>query len=69
MSKHIIGSILICVVFILNISAQTPYTKIGVFDMFSDIGAPEIAGTARSEERRVGKECLCWCRSRWSPYH
>ena len=29
---------------------------------------PEIAkhfGTARSEERRVGKEC----RSRWSPYH
>ena len=24
---------------------------------------------ARSEERRVGKECLCWCRSRWSPYH
>ena len=25
--------------------------------------------SARSEERRVGKECLCWCRSRWSPYH
>ena len=24
---------------------------------------------ARSEERRVGKECLDWCRSRWSPYH
>ena len=23
----------------------------------------------RSEERRVGKECVCWCRSRWSPYH
>ena len=23
----------------------------------------------RSEERRVGKECWCWCRSRWSPYH
>ena len=27
------------------------------------------AGLSRSEERRVGKECLCWCRSRWSPYH
>ena len=27
-------------------------------------------GTApRSEERRVGKECLRLCRSRWSPYH
>ena len=24
---------------------------------------------ARSEERRVGKECLLECRSRWSPYH
>ena len=23
----------------------------------------------RSEERRVGKECLAVCRSRWSPYH
>ena len=23
----------------------------------------------RSEERRVGKECLLRCRSRWSPYH
>ena len=25
--------------------------------------------TWRSEERRVGKECLWLCRSRWSPYH
>ena len=23
----------------------------------------------RSEERRVGKECMHECRSRWSPYH
>ena len=27
------------------------------------------AETERSEERRVGKECLRLCRSRWSPYH
>ena len=27
------------------------------------------AGGARSEERRVGKECASMCRSRWSPYH
>ena len=27
------------------------------------------ASTIRSEERRVGKECTSWCRSRWSPYH
>src|SRR3546814_8291883 len=24
---------------------------------------------ARSEERRVGNECVSTCRSRWSPYH
>src|SRR3546814_4531751 len=26
-------------------------------------------GQDRSEERRVGKECVSTCRSRWSPYH
>src|SRR3546814_1907164 len=26
-------------------------------------------GHQRSEERRVGKECVSTCRSRWSPYH
>ena len=25
--------------------------------------------SSRSEERRVGKECMPVCRSRWSPYH
>ena len=29
----------------------------------------EMQGLQRSEERRVGKECLRLCRSRWSPYH
>src|SRR3546814_12137196 len=29
---------------------------------------PEIVHI-RSEERRVGKECVSTCRSRWSPYH
>ena len=32
----------------------------------------EYAGlllAGRSEERRVGKECVSLCRSRWSPYH
>src|SRR3546814_3769671 len=28
-----------------------------------------IAIRIRSEERRVGKECVSTCRSRWSPYH
>src|SRR3546814_10799890 len=29
----------------------------------------EVHGAHRSEERRVGKECVSTCRSRWSPYH
>src|SRR3546814_3703825 len=28
-----------------------------------------LAASLRSEERRVGKECVRTCRSRWSPYH
>src|SRR3546814_2634505 len=28
-----------------------------------------IDQAGRSEERRVGKECVSTCRSRWSPYH
>src|SRR3546814_3696897 len=28
-----------------------------------------LSQVARSEERRVGKECVSTCRSRWSPYH
>src|SRR3546814_10501426 len=30
---------------------------------------PERGLAVRSEERRVGKECVSTCRSRWSPYH
>ena len=32
-------------------------------------GIVDAKTTTRSEERRVGKECLRLCRSRWSPYH
>src|SRR3546814_8692044 len=30
---------------------------------------PQKRRPRRSEERRVGKECVSTCRSRWSPYH
>src|SRR3546814_13061944 len=29
----------------------------------------QVRYRGRSEERRVGKECVSTCRSRWSPYH
>src|SRR3546814_8148074 len=32
-------------------------------------GCPAGTPRSRSEERRVGKECVSTCRSRWSPYH
>src|SRR3546814_11202432 len=32
-------------------------------------GLSERQVRGRSEERRVGKECVSTCRSRWSPYH
>src|SRR3546814_8578400 len=32
----------------------------------ANLGIPR---SRRSEERRVGKECVSTCRSRWSPYH
>src|SRR3546814_16370463 len=32
-------------------------------------GAYDAYTITRSEERRVGKECVSPCRSRWSPYH
>ena len=37
---------------------------------FHEVGNGEaLRNVLRSEERRVGKECLRLCRSRWSPYH
>src|SRR3546814_17433227 len=45
-------------------------------DVHGIVSAPDqlsvviaIDGVHRSEERRVGKECVSTCRSRWSPYH
>src|SRR3546814_15237031 len=37
-------------------------TSIGAFGVVT-------LSSSRSEERRVGKECVSTCRSRWSPYH
>src|SRR3546814_14666881 len=41
------------------------------WSLLRDTGAVLLDATdaARSEERRVGKECVSTCRSRWSPCH
>src|SRR3546814_3638424 len=51
----------------------------GMFRNFAETNATEVRDLLslklfvylglRSEERRVGKECVSTCRSRWSPYH
>ena len=46
--------------------------SLGISDVWGLVRKTEIEGFmahARSEERRVGKECSRTCRSRWSPYH
>src|SRR3546814_20796015 len=40
-----------------------------VEDAVQNLGHRPCAHPDRSEERRVGKECVSTCRSRWSPYH
>src|SRR3546814_12194330 len=48
----------------------------GDIGLADQVGAQLLEGeirvgrlVGRSEERRVGKECVSTCRSRWSPYH
>src|SRR3546814_14773080 len=53
------------------------YTLSKTLDVEATVNVYSIASTesersdreSRSEERRVGKECVSTCRSRWSPYH
>ena len=57
---------------LLKTSEQTTYAGSGrnIFRAEADVVIPQPkAPVIRSEERRVGKECLLGCRSRWSPYH
>src|SRR3546814_16555181 len=54
----------------LNIPAKfirLPSTECARFHLPS--GGCDPGSNNRSEERRVGKECVSRCRSRWSPYH
>src|SRR3546814_3488250 len=46
-----------------------PGSKMICLGNLGQIDTPYLSETTRSEERRVGKECVSTCRSRWSPYH
>src|SRR3546814_12148202 len=58
----------------IGVPAAGPGQNLAVDEMFyiAHIGnscLPTLGPAERSEERRVGKECVSTCRSRWSPYH
>ena len=53
----------------LSAKGYAPGHVLMVGDALGDLAAAQHADALRSEERRVGKECLRLCRSRWSPYH
>src|SRR3546814_13602958 len=47
-----------------------PAPELEVVEVPAPVVAPQMQlRDVRSEERRVGKECVSTCRSRWSPYH
>ena len=51
---------------IQNFKPAEAYVSVsGIVRLSDDL----LGVVSRSEERRVGKECLRLCRSRWSPYH
>src|SRR3546814_15542657 len=56
-----------------SIKASHPYrcedNSVVTIDFLSDDVTINLRSEGRSEERRVGKECVSTCRSRWSPYH
>jgi hypothetical protein len=60
----------------LGIHVERSLKRLGFLGFDTSVASPDpyhdsfhAAFVTRSEERRVGKECLVLCRSRWSPYH
>src|SRR3546814_17106739 len=53
----------------LNPRGEVPVLVDDGFALYESNAIVEYIDERRSEERRVGKECVSTCRSRWSPYH
>src|SRR3546814_5414443 len=68
--KTIVISAVVLLVFAGSAHAETisPRRLLEVADLTALVTSPD-GSSVRSEERRVGKECVSTCSSRWSPYH
>src|SRR3546814_11139927 len=51
----------------IKVASGLPYS--GTFHIRRTITCGTLSSSTRSEERRVGKECVSTCRSRWPPDH
>src|SRR3546814_3335717 len=84
LSKTTTAGITLSPRFIPNLTISVDYFNINIANSIGTISQQQIINLcqqgnqslcgsivrdSRSEERRVGKECVSTCRSRWSPYH
>src|SRR3546814_9760290 len=68
-SSDVCSSDLMSVVPDVDFTMKKPSPMIDMSITLSDDWIAPWVNCCRSEERRVGKECVSTCRSRWSPYH
>ena len=60
----------VCLSLLMGLMVQMTFGQtLEKMQWFNEPEQWEIKNNVRSEERRVGKECVSTCRSRWSPYH
>src|SRR3546814_10241600 len=52
-----------------QLHALQVFRRLDLFLGVAELAVAVLAPCQRSEERRVGTECVSTCRSRWSPYH
>ena len=66
-ARYTVQAVLVSILIfpLINVYARTKYPKLLLSRSIALMMATTMFFFARSEERRVGKEC----RSRWSPYH
>src|SRR3546814_10728648 len=63
--KNVLFAVLIVIAVLMILSAM----GIEIGPLIAGAGVVGVAIGFRSDERRVGTECVSTCRSRWSPYH